>query len=192
MKTALRVLALAAWLVTAPAMAADPTEAQLLKALSDGRHVGLMRHSSAPGIGDPPEFKLGDCATQRNLSDTGRAEARAMGQKLRQAGVTTLSIHSSQWCRCLDTAMLLDFGAVKSEPALNSFFQRDGAEPQSVAVRALVAAAPRRPSLLLVTHQVNITELTGVNPASGAIVVVAPTAAGWKTLGTIAPATVGP
>ncbi|CAN5218246.1 histidine phosphatase family protein [soil metagenome] len=190
MKPLWRALALTAVLMAARAEA-DPTEAQLLQALRDGQHVGLMRHSTAPGIGDPAEFKLGDCTTQRNLSEAGRAEARAMGRKLQRAGITALAIYSSQWCRCLDTAMLLDLGPVKSEPALNSFFQRDGAEAQSIAVRKLVSETPSRPSVLLVTHQVNITELTGVNPASGAIVVVERTAAGWKTLGTIAPVAAG-
>ncbi|AWI77775.1 histidine phosphatase family protein [Parazoarcus communis] len=146
----------------------------LWAALRAGGHVALMRHAPAPGIGDPAGFVLGDCSTQRNLSPAGRAQAATTGERLRAQGITRATIHSSRWCRCLDTARLLGLGPVIPTPALDSFFnERDHAAERSAAVRALVrdadtAAGP----LILVTHQVNITALSGVYPASGELVVM--------------------
>ncbi len=83
----------------------------------------IMRHASAPGFGDPEGFTLGNCKTQRNLSETGREEARALGEAIRSQGIQLTAIFSSQWCRCLDTARELKLGKVQALPALNSFFQ---------------------------------------------------------------------
>ena len=86
--------------------------------------VLLIRHALAPGVGDPDGFRLDDCATQRNLSDEGRRQARAIGDWLRARGIGQAHVYSSQWCRCLETAALLDLGPVTELPALNSFFER--------------------------------------------------------------------
>lgn len=137
-----------------------------------GTHL-LLRHTTAPGIGDPAGFKLGDCATQRNLSEDGRAEARRIGERLRANGIRIDGVFSSQWCRARETAELLGFGPVEDEPALNSFFDdRSTAEGQTKAVRERLAAFGAERKVALVTHQVNITALTGVVPASGEMVVV--------------------
>jgi broad specificity phosphatase PhoE len=141
--------------------------------LTRGEAIALMRHATAPGTGDPAGFKLGDCRTQRNLSDEGRAQAGRIGARFRANGVDTVAIYSSQWCRCLDTARGLGLGEVREQPLLNSFF---GAPGEGVArsretlawIRSLQAGAP----VVLVTHQVNITGLTGIFPASGEIIVV--------------------
>ncbi|MEM6421797.1 MAG: histidine phosphatase family protein, partial [Pseudomonadota bacterium] len=91
-----------------------------------------MRHALAPGTGDPAAFELRDCATQRNLDARGRAQAVATGQMIRDAGIRIDAVLSSQWCRCLDTARLLDLGPVIEEPALNSFFRdRARGRPQT-------------------------------------------------------------
>ncbi|MFN0164057.1 MAG: histidine phosphatase family protein, partial [Burkholderiales bacterium] len=82
--------------------AATPVE----QALRSGGVVLLIRHASAPGTGDPPGFRLDDCATQRNLSDAGRFEARALGERLKKLGVTNAEVLTSQWCRCRETARL--------------------------------------------------------------------------------------
>jgi broad specificity phosphatase PhoE len=162
---------------------------RLWQALTDGRHVALMRHAQAPGIGDPAEFDLDDCATQRNLSEQGRAQAKAIGDRFRANGISSAQVQSSQWCRCLETARLLDLGKVKPNPALNSFFRNNAKESErTAAARALIQAQAGKASnepLVLVTHQVNITALTGVFPASGEILVVKPTAAGIETIGRI-------
>jgi phosphohistidine phosphatase SixA len=131
-----------------------------------GTHV-ILRHARAPGTGDPPGFRLGDCATQRNLDDRGRAQARRLGEALRGTGAAFDTVLTSQWCRCRDTADLLGLGPVTAEPALNSFFAgRGDRTAQTAALRDLLRrSADRR--LVLVTHQVNITALTGSGVASG-------------------------
>jgi phosphohistidine phosphatase SixA len=136
--------------------------------------VVLMRHAIAPGTGDPSGFKLGDCSTQRNLSDVGREQARRAGNAFRQRQIPVSQVLSSQWCRCLETAQLLNLGTVKPVPALNSFFSdRSTADIQTAQTRQLIAAHRQQDGVLvMVTHQVNITALTGIVPQSGAAVVV--------------------
>jgi broad specificity phosphatase PhoE len=128
----------------------------------------LMRHAIAPGGGDPPGFRLDDCSTQRLLSEAGRAQARAIGEGLRARGIASARVLSSAWCRCVETAALLGLGAVTIEPILNSFFaDRSTAEAQTAALRGLLRDRSGPRPLVLVTHQVNITALTGVFPAAG-------------------------
>ena len=145
--------------------------------------VILLRHASAPGVGDPPGFRLGDCTTQRVLDDAGRAQARAIGAHLRAAGVAAASVFASEWCRTSETAALLDLGPVRPMPALNSFFA-DGstARAQTASVREVIAGWTG-PALVLVTHQVNITALTGIVPADGEAVVVRAAAGRLVVLG---------
>ena len=95
---------------------ATADEAAAWDALRAGRHVALMRHTDAPGgTGDPPGFTLGDCTTQRNLSAKGRAEAAAIGARIKAEGVVFEKILSSPWCRCVDTAKLMDLGPVETD-----------------------------------------------------------------------------
>lgn len=153
---------------------AETGEAALWTALRDGGHVALIRHALAPGTGDPPGFRVDDCATQRNLSAAGRAQARAIGERFRANGIATAAIFSSQWCRCLDTAREMGLGEAVAFPGLNSFFADRGEEAwHTAAARALIAERAHGPvPLVLVTHQVNITALSGVFPASGEIIVM--------------------
>lgn len=142
-------------------------------ALAGGGHAALMRHATAPGFGDPAGFRLDDCSSQRNLSAAGREEARQAGARFRSRGIAVTGVYSSAWCRCQETARLLDLGPVVPLAPLNSFFEaRERAEAQTAALRAWLAAQPATDTLVLVTHQVNITALTGIVPASGEIVVV--------------------
>jgi phosphohistidine phosphatase SixA len=143
--------------------------------LKQGGYVLLIRHAATElGVGDPPEFRLDDCATQRNLSDAGRAEARRQGEALRGRGVAVAAVRSSQWCRCMETARLA-FGRAEPWPALNSLFGNEGKEAEQNRV-VLAAAAKLRPpaNLALVTHNVNIRSLVGVNPGTAEIVVARP------------------
>ncbi|HTV02013.1 MAG TPA: histidine phosphatase family protein [Luteitalea sp.] len=164
-----------------PAQAQAPSTAAVdLARARDPGIVTLVRHARAPGTGDPASFTLADCATQRNLSEQGRQDARRLGAALRAVGVRDADVRTSQWCRCVETARLLDVGRVQATPFLNSFFAERGEEAS--ATRALRAAIvqkvdSRRP-LLLVTHQVNITALTGLTPVEGEVVFVRATAAG--------------
>jgi len=131
--------------------------------------VLLLRHAIAPGFGDPADFRIDDCSTQRNLSEAGRQQASAIGAWLRKRGIGRARVYSSQWCRCLETAELLGLGRVSPLPALNSFFERPAdREPNLTALRAFLAAQPlQNEPLVLVTHQVTVTALTGISPSSG-------------------------
>jgi phosphohistidine phosphatase SixA len=139
---------------------------------SDGVHA-LMRHAIAPGTGDPANFTLGDCTTQRNLNETGREQVRSAGTVIRDNGIQITSVLTSQWCRCVETAELLDLGPVHEEPALNSFFRDRSTEAaQTRQIKQRLSSLPAAEKALLVTHQVNITALTGIYPRSGEIILV--------------------
>ena len=145
----------------------------LWSALRAGEHFAMLRHAIAPGTGDPPNFTLGECATQRNLSDEGRDQARNIGDRFRKNGIPKARTFSSQWCRCIETAQLLDLGSVRELPALNSFFQRyERRNSQTQMLKQWLAQQDLSQPLVLVTHQVNITALTGIFPSSGELVIV--------------------
>jgi phosphohistidine phosphatase SixA len=166
------LIALAVLLSVASTAAQGQTET-LPVAAEPATHI-LLRHAIAPGTGDPTGFMLDDCSTQRNLSNEGREQAVRIGRQLRKAGVSVDVVLSSQWCRSRETAELLGLGPVVAEPALNSFFDGQGdRDAQTRVLRARIAAldATGRKAAL-VSHQVNITALTGVYPASGEVVVI--------------------
>lgn len=144
-------------------------------AMREGGHVALMRHADAPGgAGDPPGFRLDDCSTQRNLSEVGRADARAVGARVRSAGIAVGRLLSSPWCRCLDTARLLDLGPVEIEPTFsNAFVLADQRGALTTGARAVISGWRGPGTLLIVTHGANIQALTGYNPGAGELVVVA-------------------
>ena len=168
----LATLSLALLLPQAQSTAADD-EADIWQALRSGGHVALLRHAVAPGTGDPPEFMIGDCATQRNLSDEGRRQAQRIGARFRDNGIERAAVFSSQWCRCRETATLLDLGPVTELPILNSFFREfERRDSQTQRLRHWIAEQALNEALVLVTHQVNITALTGVYPRSGELVVI--------------------
>ena len=154
--------------------AAGAGEAEAWTALRAGRHVALMRHADAPGgAGDPPGFRIDDCATQRNLSAKGRADASRIGARLRSEGIAVERILSSPWCRCMDTATLLELGPVEAEPTFgNVAVLRDQRESLTAGGRAVIGKWTGSGILVVVTHGVNIHALTGIQPASGEIVVV--------------------
>jgi len=168
------VLGLLGWAGMLISARAD--EAAAWGALRQGDHVALMRHAEAPGnAGDPPGFRLDDCSTQRTLSPKGRSDAQAVGQRLRAGGVGITKLLSSPWCRCVDTARLLDLGPVEIEPSFgNAFVQADQRGALTAGAKAIITQWTGPGTLLVVTHGANIQALTGVNPASGEVVVVAP------------------
>jgi phosphohistidine phosphatase SixA len=153
--------------------------------------VVLFRHATAPGVGDPAGFKLDDCATQRNLSEQGRAEARRLGALFREKKIQVGAVLTSQWCRTRETARLA-FGdeLPRDEPLFNSFFSQSTAqrEAQTARARDLIARWKGPGTLVVVTHQVNITALTGIGAASAEGVVLRPVAGGEaRVVGTIEP-----
>lgn len=172
------------WLAatTASAVAASlpsfaQADAAAWTALKAPGAIALFRHALAPGVGDPPGFKLGDCRTQRNLSEEGKSQAQRMGRLLRERSIKVQAVWYSEWCRARDTAELafadLPEKAFRAEPAFNSFFaDRSTAAAQTAAARKLLLAWQGTGALMVVTHQVNITQLTDVVPQSGEAVVL--------------------
>ena len=152
-----------------------------LPALADtpNRFVGavlFMRHAFAPGFGDPDHFFVHDCSTQRNLDETGRAQARSIGAKLALADIKFSAIYSSYWCRCLETAHLLGLGTVVPFDGLNSFFQNHAPRDATLAKlrRRLESLSPKAPPSLMVTHAVTIRAVTGLSVKSGGLVIYDP------------------
>lgn len=156
-------------LLTMPDARADDAAWQ---ALENGGIV-LFRHALAPGTGDPANFTLGDCSTQRNLNDQGRADSRAIGQAFQDKGIKVGRVLTSQWCRCVETAELAFPGQVEEEPVFNSFFQNRSAGPeQTRAGQRILEQWSGDRALVVITHQVNITALTDIFPQSGEGIVV--------------------
>lgn len=154
------------FLAGGPARSEDAWEA-----LRSRRAFVLLRHAIAPGTGDPPGIRLGDCSTQRNLSQEGRAQAARIGSLFRDNGIEKAAVYSSEWCRCLDTATLMELGPVSPQPLLNSFFGRpEDGTAQTEALRTWLSSHTSELPLVLVTHQVNITGLTSIVPRSGELV----------------------
>ena len=163
---------------------------ELADKLTSVNHVLLMRHALAPGVGDPPHYSLQNCATQRNLDAKGRQQAQATGNWLRAQGVKAADVYTSVWCRCKETAELLQFQTPIVEPALGSFFDEMHKGPQQtqalqkwIAAQLLNKTKAQQPKvLILVTHHVNIYGLVGENIGSGDMVLAQVNAQG-KVIG---------
>ena len=150
--------------------------ANLAQDLSDGRHVLLMRHADAPGFGDPKGYQLNQCATQRNLGEAGKKQSQLIGQWLKSQGISNARVFSSPWCRCLDTAKLLNLGPVTTAPELGSFFDDMSLEKEQTRnleklIKAQLSLNVKTP-IIMVTHHVNIQAFTDKVVNVGDMVVV--------------------
>lgn len=157
-------------------------QSELAIKLQDGAHVLLMRHADAPGYGDPKNYQISECSTQRNLGDLGRKQAKATGDWLSKQGIQQAKVYSSPWCRCVDTATLLNKGGVKNELALGSFFDdMSQAKKQTEELTKFIAVerkqSPNIP-IIMVTHHVNIQSYVGEVVNSGDMVLVKVDSAG--------------
>jgi phosphohistidine phosphatase SixA len=138
-------------------------------------YVLLLRHTIAPGVGDPENFKLNDCSTQRNLSQVGRDDAKAVGDWLKRRDIKISRVESSRWCRAKETAQLLGIGKVRLNSNLDSLFEsKDPAKAiQTVRVKKQIVDWRNKSGLLvLVGHFVNIGAVAGVGVGSGEGVLV--------------------
>jgi phosphohistidine phosphatase SixA len=138
-------------------------------------YVLLLRHTIAPGVGDPENFKLNDCSTQRNLSQVGRDDAKAVGDWLKRRDIKISRVESSRWCRAKQTAQLLGIGKVRLNSNLDSLFEsKDPAKAiQTVRVKKQIVDWRNKSGLLvLVGHFVNIGAVAGVGVGSGEGVLV--------------------
>jgi phosphohistidine phosphatase SixA len=141
--------------------------------LRQGGVVVLMRHTiTPPGIGDPPGMKVDDCATQRNLTDEGRAHAKAIGEAWRAQRVKPDRVVSSPMCRCTETARLA-FGRVdESQPVTNARVETE--MPRQVREMRSVATTKQRGIIVMVSHGTTIANLAGITPEPGEMLVVVP------------------
>tara|TARA_B100000767_G_scaffold7521_1_gene7447 strand:+ start:844 stop:1434 length:591 start_codon:yes stop_codon:yes gene_type:complete len=134
-------------------------------------NVIFMRHTLAPGIGDPNNFKIGDCSTQRNLNKIGISQAVLIGKQLKENSIQFNTIYSSQWCRCYQTATLLDLGKVHEFAGLNSIFQNFVSRKETLQMlEKKLSEISLNNLVIFVTHQVNIQAITKKNVASGEMV----------------------
>lgn len=168
-------LALALLSLSAAARADEPLWA-LLKA---GGQVILVRHAiTTPGVGDPPGMRLDDCASQRNLTDAGRAHARRLGDAFRARGIAVDRLLSSPWCRCLETARLA-WGPAEVWPPLGNLYGRSERQAEQVReMRALVSERRAGGALVLISHGSTISALTGISPDPAEMVIVTPQGGG--------------
>ena len=138
-------------------------------------NILFMRHTPAPGYGDPADFDINDCSTQRNLSDAGRLQAQSIGQALLSRGWQPTRILTSPWCRCKETAQYLGLGDWSIHDGLSSFFQGHVDRDETLtALENILAGITNTDYVLLITHQVVIQALTGLSVPSGGIVAYNP------------------
>ena len=141
----------------------------------EGDKIILIRHSKAPGVGDPPGFKIKDCTTQRNLSKEGINQSKKIGKLFKINQIKIDQVLSSQWCRCKDTAKYA-FKNYKEFSALNSTFQAPYDKNAKKQIKELKNYIQKwngnGSNLVLVTHYVIITAITDVAPRSGEIVII--------------------
>ena len=134
-------------------------------------NVIFLRHALAPGVGDPENFIKEDCSTQRNLNNKGRLQARLIGNYLRSTNLKFSQILTSEWCRCIDTAKELNLGQWTTFSGLNSFFQEYEKKDQVMnKLQKKLDSLSYSDLALFVTHQVVISEQTGIVPRSGEMV----------------------
>ena len=152
----------------------DTSFSNELDFIKDGKKILLIRHALAPGGGDPDNFDLKECETQRNLSKEGVEQSKKIGEFLKENKIPIKKVLSSQWCRCKDTAQYA-FNYYEEFSALNSTFQSRFAsnEPKQLAeIKRFVKKWDNNEgNLVMVTHYSIITALTNATPASGEIVI---------------------
>ena len=145
----------------------------LLNQLQDGKKLIFIRHAYAPGSGDPKNFNLNDCSTQRNLSEEGRKQAQHIGEFFKKNKIKIDKVLSSEWCRCKDTAKIA-FKNFSTNSFLNSFYSPKYAKNKDKQIKMLkeyIQSFKSNTNLILVTHYVLISEILNYGPSSGEIVV---------------------
>ena len=145
----------------------------LINQLEEGGKLIFIRHAYAPGNGDPNNFNLNDCSTQRNLSDIGKNQSKKIGSFFKVNQIPINKIISSEWCRCKETASIA-FSDYKTESFLNSFYSEKFSKNKNLQIKNLksyVKEWDKKDNLILVTHYVVIFELLEYAPSSGEIVI---------------------
>ena len=145
----------------------------ILASLKEGNKLIFIRHAYAPGGGDPDNFDINDCNTQRNLSESGRQQAKNISNFFVENQINFKKVYSSEWCRCKETAKIA-FGDFETKNFLNSFFSQKFAKNRKKQMNDLnnfVDNYKDDGNLVFVTHYVVISEALNYAPSSGEIVV---------------------
>ena len=155
----------------------SPVKADLnqnsINKLKKGGKLIFIRHAYAPGGGDPINFDINECNTQRNLNNSGRNQADKIGSLFKDNNISTDKVYSSEWCRCKETA-LIAFNKFETKFFLNSFFSSKFAQnknPQMKKLKRFIKNWDGKKNLVFVTHYVVISESLNYAPSSGEIVV---------------------
>ena len=145
----------------------------LINELKQGGKLIFIRHAYAPGGGDPDNFDINDCNTQRNLSNSGREQANKIGSFFKDNNILIDKIYSSEWCRCKETA-LIAFNNFENKSFLNSFFSSkfvQNKEPQIEKLKRFINNWDGKKNLVFVTHYVVISEILNYGSSSGEIII---------------------
>jgi phosphohistidine phosphatase SixA len=174
LSTAVSVLTVSVVMLLVPQNAR--ADEDVWKLVQGGGQVLLIRHATTtPGVGDPDGFRLEDCKTQRNLSETGRAEAKRLGEALRARKVPVGELLSSPWCRCHETARLAFGRDATTWAALSNLFgRREAADVQVREMSSRIGNYRGKNNLVLVSHGSTALPLTGVSPQQAEIIVLTP------------------
>ena len=145
----------------------------IINQLKEGGKLIFIRHAYAPGSGDPNNFDLKDCSTQRNLNKEGRLQSKKIGYYFKKNKIPIQKVISSEWCRCKETASIA-FSKFKTETFLNSFYNikyQKNKDPHIDQLKLYVKNWDKKKNLILVTHYVVISEILNYAPSSGEIVI---------------------
>ena len=159
--------------ITLPSTIKADLNENLVSELKKGGKVIFIRHAYAPGGGDPDNFDINDCHTQRNLNNSGKLQAKNIGKYFKKNKIPIHKVISSEWCRCKETAFL-GFKNFETKFFLNSFFSSKFSKNRNMQMKELkkyIEEWQSKRNLVLVTHYVVISEALGYSPSSGEIVI---------------------
>ena len=145
----------------------------VVKFLKEGKKIVFIRHALAPGNGDPNNFDIKDCSTQRNLNDEGRAQSKRIGNFFEKNNIKIDKVLSSEWCRCKDTAKIA-FGKFETFSALNSFYETRFSKNKSKQMKDLreyISKWESDSNLIIVTHYVVILDILDRGTSSGEMII---------------------
>ena len=145
----------------------------VVKFLNEGKKIVFIRHALAPGNGDPNNFDIKDCSTQRNLNDEGRAQSKRIGNFFEKNNIKIDTVLSSEWCRCKDTAKIA-FGKFETFSALNSFYETRFSKNKSKQMKDLreyISKWESDSNLIIVTHYVVILDILDRGTSSGEMII---------------------
>ena len=146
----------------------------LINELKNGGKLIFIRHAYAPGIGDPSNFDINDCSSQRNLNNDGKKQAKKIGNFFINNNVSINKIYSSEWCRCKETAFIA-FKNFETKKFLNSFFSPQffkNKDIQMINFKKFVNDWDKKQNIVFITHYVVISEILNYAPTSGEIIIV--------------------